>query len=396
MRFFRLLAITLLFGTLLFVSGPSSLAKECNSKDDCQSLIEQYEKKLTEVRLQKNTLSSQISLMDTQINLTTVQIRDTEYRIEKTQEEILNLTDKIEGLNASLDYLGKILLKKIVQGYKHHDVPFFTIFLDSDNASTLINRYKYIKSAEENDRKLAIQVQQAKLNFEEQKEQREQKKIELDRLRVTLDTQRVFLDNQKAAKQKLLVTTQNDERVYQSLLSRLRAEFAAIQGIVAGAGTETKLRDVSTGETIASVIPGASCNSNGGHLHFIVKDGDNVANPFNYLKSVDARNCSGSSCGSPDGDPFNPTGSWEWPLSPTIDMYQGYGETWAVRNTWVGSIYRFHNGIDILGSGYSVRSTTEGTLYRGSFSGGGGCALPYMKVEHKDGKTTYYLHVVSG
>lgn len=383
--------LAILLSSFLLIKVAS--AQSCGNKEECQSLIEQYEKKLTETRSQKNTLSSQISLMDTQINLTTVQIKDTEYAIVKTEDEILNLTDKIEGLDTSLDFLGKILLKKVVQGYKHHEVPFFNVFLDSDNATTLARRYKYLKTAEESDRKLAFQVQQAKQNFEQQKNLREEKKVELGRLQGALSAKKIELDNQKAAKQRLLATTQSDERVYQNLLSKLRAEFAAIQGIVAGAGTETRLRDVRQGETIASIIPGASCNSSGGHLHFIVKDGGNVANPFNYLKSVSANNCSGSSCGSADGDPFNPSGSWDWPINPTIQMYQGYGETWAVRNTWVGSIYRFHNGIDILGSGYSVYAVADGALYRGSF--GVGCSLPYMKIEHADGKSSYYLHVVS-
>ena len=190
------------------------------------------------------------------------------------------------------------------------------------------------------------------------------------------------MDNQKAAKQKLLNVTQNDEKIYQRLLEQARAEYAAIKGIIAGAGTETKLREVKKGEVIASVISGASCNSSGGHLHFIVQDNGSVTNPFNYLKSVDHSNCSGSGCGSSDGDSFNPSGSWDWPLNPAIELEQGYGNTWAARNTWVGRIYSFHNGIDINGSSNSALSVSDGDMYRGSYSVG--CTLPYLKLFHKN------------
>lgn len=372
--------------TVLTVIGISSRvrAQSCGNKEECQKLIEEYEKKLVDVRTQKNTLSSQISLMDTQINLTAIRIRDTEYAIEKTEEEILDLNDKIEGLDSSLDRLGKVLLGKIVEGYKRREPAFFNIFLDADNASVLMNRYKYAKITEENDRKLMFQVQQAKLNFEDQKEQREAKKIELDNLRQQLSAQRVDLANQKSAKQNLLSITQSDERTYQNLLAKAKAEFAAIQGIISGAGTETLLREVGKGETIASIISGASCNSSGSHLHFIIKEGGNVIDPFNKLKSVDNVNES-------NGDAFNPSGSWDWPISPTIYLHQGYGNTWFVRTYgW----YSFHNGIDITGSSSSVVSVADGTLYRGSFSGFNGCALPYAKVIHKEGGIeTFYLHV---
>ncbi|MBI2051836.1 hypothetical protein HYT33_03695 [Candidatus Roizmanbacteria bacterium] len=378
--------------TLFLFFGKPAGAQTCKSKEECEKLITEYEQKLKSLGEQKSTLSQQIQFMDTQIYLTTLRIQETERQIELTEKEIEELTNRIERLNTSLDYLTRLLLKKIAEGYKRREIPFITIFLDSDNASMLVNRLKYARVTQENDRRVAFQLQQAKLNFEQQKQLREQKKLDLDQLKATLDKQKIDLDNQKGAKQRLLVQTQNDERTYQGLLARARAEFAAIQGIIAGAGTETKLRDVSKGETIASLISGASCNSSGTHLHFIVQEGGSVNSPFSYLKSVDNQNCSGSSCGSGDGDPFNPSGSWDWPLSPTIKMYQGYGETWAVRNTWVGQVYRFHNGVDIEGASSNVTAVSDGTLYRGSYAVG--CALSYAKLVHKDSNViTLYLHV---
>ena len=391
MKILKLIGIIALIGTIIFLRAHNISAQNCGNKDDCQKLIDEYEKKLVQVRQQKNTLSSQIDLMDTQISLTGVRILETESRIEKTQTEIESLGGKIEGLNTSLDYVGKILLHKIVEDYKRRDIPTFTLLLDSADATELLNRYKYARTVQENDRKLALQVQQAKLNFEQQKDLREKKKVELDQLKVTLDQQKVNLDNQKTSKQKLLQVTQNDETTYQSLIAQLRAENAAIQGIISGAGTETKVRDVKKGETIASIIPGSSCNSSGAHLHFIVQDGSAVVSPFSYLKPVGFENCSGSSCGSGDGDAFNPSGSWDWPIPPTIRMNQGFGETWAVRNTWIGSIYRFHNGIDITGDSYTVQAVADGTLYRGSYAVG--CALQYAKVVHTGSNiSTLYLH----
>jgi peptidoglycan hydrolase CwlO-like protein len=390
----RQLSLIIIVSTIFLIASGVAVAQNNQEQQikDIQNKINEYQIKLNQLRQQKNTLASQIQYMETQIYLTTLQITETEQKINLTQKEIEILGARIEGLDTSLDYLSKLLLKKIVEGYKNRSLTFLTALLDSVSADDFVSRIKYLKTAQENNQRLLIQVQKTKLNFEEQKKIREEKKLELDNLKTRLANQKAELNNQRAAKQKLLIQTQNDEQIYQELLAKAQAEYAAIQGIIAGAGTETKLREVRKGETIASLIPGASCNSSGQHLHFIVQQEGVVNNPFTYLKPVEFRNCSGSSCDGGDGDPFNPSGSWDWPLSPPIELEQGYGNTWGVRNTWVGRIYQFHNGIDINGSSNNVVAVADGTLYQGVYSVG--CALSYVKLIHKDeNMTTFYLHV---
>lgn len=391
-----LILVIFIFGVLAFWSfSNKAFAQDCSNPDECKKLIDEYESKLTGIRAQKNTLSSQIQYFDTQIYIATTRIRETELKIKQTEEEIVSLGEKIDGLNTSLDYLGKILIKKIVEGYKRKETTIINLIIDSNNALSLSSQLKYIQIAQDNDRRIAFQVQTAKNNYEEQKALREKKKIELATLQTTLNNQKASLDTQKAIKQKLLADTNNDETNYQNLLAQVRAEYNAIEGIIAGSGNEIKMREVKKGESIASVISGASCNSSGAHLHFIVKEDSSVTtqNPFNYLKSVDYSNCSGSGCGSGDSDQFNPSGNWDWPLDPKIELAQGYGNTWATRNTWVRNIYTFHNGIDFIGSSSDVKAVSDGTLYKGGMSGSG-CTLSYVKLVHKDSNlATLYLHV---
>lgn len=376
------LLLMLGIGFALFLSISIAFGQTCSSADQCQKLISEYEQKLKAAREQKSSLASQIEFMDTQIYLTGLRIQEIEHKIQETEVEIQELGGRIEGLDTSLDHLSRLLRNKIVEGYKRRDVPFFNVFLDPENATELANRIKYTQIAQENDRRVAFQVQQAKSNFEEQKSLRERKKIELDQLKAALDNQTVDLANQKADRQRVLAQTQNDERRYQALITEARAEQAAIQGIVAGAGTETEIRDVKKGDVIASVISGASCNSTGSHLHFTVLVGGGSVDPFNHLKSASYNDNSG-------GDSWHPSGSWDWPVDPTIDFNQGYGsDTWFIRTYHP---YSFHNGIDISGASSSVKAVADGTLYRGSYSVG--CALPYTKVVHNDGDmTTLYLH----
>lgn len=214
----------------------SANAQSCVTKEECEKLIKDTESKLSSIREQKNTLSSQISYMDTQINLTAIQILNTELQIKKTESEIDSLGNKIEGLDRSLDYLSAVFLQKVIESYKRKQSTILELLLDAQHVSFLAKRIKYIQTAQENDRKIALQVQQAKVNFEEQKNLREKKKKELDILTAQLKTQKLELTNQKIAKQRLLEVTKNDEQTYQKLLSEAQKQLSGFKSFVQAAG----------------------------------------------------------------------------------------------------------------------------------------------------------------
>lgn len=344
--------------------------------------IEKYEQELGKLRTQTVTLSNQIAQYDAQIRLTSL-------KIEQTQEKIDLLGGRIDQLEGSLQSLTTAFSSRVKETYvmSRLNEPMLFIFSAKD-LNSAVSRYHYLRRIQESDHDLLMRLQEAQNVYVDEKETQED-------LAYQLQTQKSTLDTQKTAKAKLLEVTKNDEKRYQSLLSSARSEFEAIQAIIAGRGDESEVGRVSEGQRIASVIQGASCNSSGSHLHFIVTQGDVAVNPFAYLSpNVSHDNCSGSSCGSADGDPFNPSGSWNWPVPTPIKFSQGFGSTWATKNTWVGRIYNFHNGIDINGSSSEVKSVGTGTLFRGSYTGGSGCRLRYVRVAHDNSNiSTFYLHI---
>ncbi|KKQ64524.1 MAG: hypothetical protein US86_C0020G0007, partial [Candidatus Daviesbacteria bacterium GW2011_GWA2_38_24] len=65
-----------------------------------------------------NDLESEKQLLDNKAYLTGLQIKETETKIKNTQKEVDVLGTRIEGLDQSLDYLSKLLINRIVEGYK--------------------------------------------------------------------------------------------------------------------------------------------------------------------------------------------------------------------------------------------------------------------------------------
>lgn len=345
--------------------------------------IEEYQKEISKLQSEANTLSNQIAQYDAQIRLTTL-------KIAKTEEKVLLLGGRIDLIQTSLNSLTNAFSNRAARTYKMARLgkPLM-LLISANDLSEILSSFHYLQRIQEADRDLLGRLEKAKSEYKEEKEEQE-------KLQIELKTQKTALDAQKQAKNNLLAITKNDEKKYQALLAAAKAEFEAIQAIIAGKGDETEIGHVNEGERIASIIQGTSCNSSGGHLHFIVSQNGSTQNPFSYLKGgIDYENCSGSSCGSGDGDSFNPGGSWNWPISPRIKFTQGYGYTWAIQNTWVGRIYQFHNGIDINNeSAPDVRAVRSGILFRGSYTGYNGCRLRYVRVDHDDSDLdSFYLHI---
>lgn len=369
MKILKNLFIILIFISILFLVHNNANGQVCGSKEECEKLISETEQKLSVVRSQKNTLSSEIQYFDSQIYLTTLKIQSTQQQIADTEAEIETLGGRIEGVNSSLDYLTKLLFNKIKEGYKRRDVPLFNIFLDSESASTLFNQLKYAQTAQENDRRVAYQLQQAKQNFEDQKDLRERKVNELDNLKAQLENHNLSLDRQKEEKEAVLQITKNNENLYQRIIQQALAEFRAVQGAIL---SSTKIGPVKKGEPIALVgNSGAPDCSTGAHLHFEVHSNsswNSWIDPSPYI-----------------------SGEWLHPLQDPVILTQSYGQTpWSSRYSYSGGI---HTGLDMYSNSSDViRAPADGELYASSQLCGS-AVLNVKRIVHANGIETFYLHV---
>lgn len=350
--------------------------------------VQEYEQKLKELAGQKQTLAATVSVLNTKIALAQSQISKTEQELIILSREIDALNGRIGQLNVSLDQLSNILVRRIRETYRQSITQPLYLFFLSNGFTDFVNRYKYIRTVQNHDKELLVAMERTRANYNLQKTIKEEKQEEIETLSTQLKRQKVALASQQQEKQQLLELTKNDERRFQELLSKTRAELAAIQNIIAGKGEETKMGEINEGNKIASVIPTSSACSSGAHVHFEVVTNGAHQNPQSYLKPT---NLSYDYDTSTVTETVSPGGNWRWPLDDPIVITQIYGATF-----WTKYLhYDFHTGIDMKkrdDSAAAVFAVSKGTLYRGSVSCGGG-TLRYVKIDHGDSLSTYYLHV---
>ena len=313
--------------------------------------------------------------------------------INQLEGEVTELSERIKGLGYSLDRLSTVLIERVQAQYKQSRMIPSLQLLGSNSLESIFTNMKYLSLAQKQTADVMARTENQRLEYDDQKLLKEEKQDQLEVKKISLEGLRVSLQVQKNDQQYFLSETKNNEAKYQSELAKTLAELQAIQSIIAGQGSETKVRSVSQGEKIATIIAGASACSTGTHLHFeVVKDGSH-RDPAGYLKSASIAWSNG------DG-PFGFSGGWDWPVNNAARITQGYGMTQYARvgnYGWNGpNNPNPHTGIDMVSktsSDRTIKAVREGDLYRGSIACGGGL-LRYVKVDHKDdSEDTYYLHV---
>ncbi|HVM59133.1 MAG TPA: peptidoglycan DD-metalloendopeptidase family protein [Candidatus Paceibacterota bacterium] len=185
--------------------------------------IAEYQKQVDALGSKKTTLQSAISSLTlsakqlgAQIQVTNAKIGSANLRI---QELNLSIGDKEETIASDEDAIGKAL-RSVAQG---DDMPLVAQLISSQ---TLGDAWQAADQAAQFDRALSDDIrnlQQAKTDLAANRDEVSATKDQLVALQADLSTQQRSVNANKAAQQKLLAQTNNQESQYQKLIAQKKA-----------------------------------------------------------------------------------------------------------------------------------------------------------------------------
>ena len=195
-----------------------------------------YQKKLDANKNEQQTLSGELTYIDNRIAYQETQIEKTRLEIVRAGKEVDILSARIDNLSQSMEKLAALLTQLAASSYKAQHLSSLEMFLASDNFTQAIHNKQSEELASLQTSKVLFRSMEAKLNFDQQKQEREQLQTELANKTKRLKQQQADLENQKEEKAILLAQTKNDEKVYQQLIEEARKEADSFKRFAASAG----------------------------------------------------------------------------------------------------------------------------------------------------------------
>jgi len=355
------------------------LGVKAQTPDELSKQIEEYTVKLYELAKSKDTLNTQIKILDTQVAQTQLKIKQTTASVESLKKEIADLSVKIGGLDVSLNELSAIYIREINQNYKlQKRIPFYTIFT-SGNFNNFFENYKYLSMIQKDSQETLVNMETTRTNLDIQKQAKAQKQSELEAMEKQLAVQQASLASQKTSKVGLLQVTKNDELRYQKLKQAAEEELSSLIG-----ATFAYKRNVKKGDLIG--LMGNTGYSFGDHLHFgLYNLSEANLSSWSYANDIDAT------------DYLN---QHRWPmngLDSINDLCSGSGSNNCITqlrgHTPYSYLYadKFHHGIDMVATDKRVFAIEDGVAY--TFRNTKSSLGNHVKIFHADGKMTLYLHL---
>lgn len=216
--------------------------RQCNSSSDednkrcIQDKIVCLEGRLKEEQGKKANFTSAITVLNGQISIQQLQIQQTLNEINQLETQITDLSNRIEGLDVSLDRLTAIMMERVRSQYKKSKISPISVIADSSSLNEFVSQYKYVSAASQQTVEAMEKAENQKQVYDEQKTLKEDKQKEIEQKRAQLQGQQNELTAKKAEQQRFLNETQGNEKRFQELIEAANRELSSYGRFVESQG----------------------------------------------------------------------------------------------------------------------------------------------------------------
>ncbi|MBN2884610.1 peptidoglycan DD-metalloendopeptidase family protein [Patescibacteria group bacterium] len=198
-----------------------------SQKQQLESLAERqkvYSQAIAAKQAEKNSLSSQLELLEDKVSKAELEIDSTNLEISKADLEARKISLDILDTNSRIDSQKEHISKLLRLVYKQDQISSLEILLLNDSISEFLNQAKYLENANEELKNSLVKLQSNKEKLERAQLNAKEKRNELAALKEEMEKKKAQLEYQQAEKNNLLEATKSSESAYQDLLKQAKRE----------------------------------------------------------------------------------------------------------------------------------------------------------------------------
>ena len=321
---------------------------EIKAKSDAlEASIEQNQNKTQTLVQQKADLDQQMEITRTTINNLHAQVQQYSLLIAEKQKEL----EAAQDAEAQLQEQYRTRLRSMEET---GSVSYWSILFQASSFSDLLDRVDMIREIAKSDQLILEQLAEATAAVEKERTELEQQRQELEQTEQELNEQQTLQEQQREESNKMIL--------------QMQVEYAALsEDYKAAEAAEDELRE--TIKQTETAYFNALSKEEAERIAAMNKANNNKANP----------NSSGATA----------TGGFLFPLAWSNGVTCAYGP----RTHPIYGYQSNHTGVD-LGSGMNteIYATKSGTVTASSYGEANGY---YMTINHGDGYSSLYAHMVS-
>ncbi len=334
--------------------------------DDLKSQYEENEDEIAGIVEKKNRIDQEISLLHAQLDNITEQISAYNTLVADKQDELDNAQERFDSLNES--YKDRIRAME-----EEGTLSYWEVLFHANSFSDLLDRLDMVQEIAASDvhhleelDQAAKNVEQSRLELEEEKEELEAAKSELDKTQVEMDNKREEADELiselLARGDEIQELWEEKERMDQELLdqiAQMEKEY-----------NEAKQQEWLAAQATATTATTAASSSSGGESGGIDLSGGS----------------SSSSSGSSGGSSSGTSSGWLIPVN-----YVMISSPFGLREAPTAGASTYHQGIDLAApKNTPIVASRSGTVTQSSTSSSLG---NYVIINHGDGYSSLYAHM---
>lgn len=194
----------------------------------------EYAQNIAAKQAEKNTLSSQLSLLADKVKQAELEIDSTMLSISKANLETQKINLDILDTNANIDEQKTRISKLLRLVYKQDQVSSLEVLLLNDSISEFLKHSKYLENANSELRQNLTKLQYSKENLDEARIRVEEKNRELNKLKLSLEEKKSKLEYDQSQQVYLLEETKESEKAYQALLKEAKRQASEAEAEISG------------------------------------------------------------------------------------------------------------------------------------------------------------------